>query len=153
MSLFPENEIAILPEYVPDDLHDLMAAIRNGLDAASIQLNPSGTISGPNAALVNQILGGRAELHEFLGHPSFDATREALREIAKDVSHRDFDNASTQVEKFAALDAVGRVFNVTLTRALHTSSVAFRLAFSNPNGRMSRISWNFGGGPVIIRRR
>jgi hypothetical protein len=130
VALFPENEIEIFREYVPDGLHDLMAAMREGLDAAFIQVN--GAVTGPNADLVAQIRGRRAELRGFLGHPSFDAARGALRDIASRVPGRDFDNARTAVEQLAGLDAVPRVFG--FDPALRTSSVSFREAFSNPDG-------------------
>ena len=141
MGLFPENEIAILQEYVPDGLRDLMAAIRESLDASSIRV--TGTIIGPNADLAGQILGQRAQLREFLGHPSFDATLGALRDVATFVSGRDFDHARDTVEQFAALVAVGRIFS--LDRALETSSVFFRERLLNTTFSVSRTLNGYGG--------
>jgi hypothetical protein len=50
---FPENEIAILPDFLSDDLNGLWGPMRTALSDADISV--TGQIAGPNADLVNQI--------------------------------------------------------------------------------------------------
>jgi hypothetical protein len=97
---FPENEIEVLREYVSDDLNQLITGMRGGLSAVDITV--TGGITGPNAALDGQIYRGRKQLLQFLNHPSHDRAFNALREIGKLFSKRNFGDAMRQLQELSA---------------------------------------------------
>jgi hypothetical protein len=128
---FPENEIRVFREYVSEDLEKLMKDTEEALSAAAITI--TGSVTGPNADLVNKIRADRSRVRGFLSHDSFDAALQALRDIERlAVSQRDFDHALTSVDSLAAVPAVS--FILSFGDALHSTPVSFRESFSNPDG-------------------
>jgi hypothetical protein len=146
MATFPENEVEVLREYVSDALSELMARMQAGLSGASITVN--GTVSGPNADLVNQIRAQRAGLLRFLNHPSLNEARTKLQTIDEHFTHRNFSGGLDEVGRLDALPSVPRV--IGFGNALRTTSVAFRESFTNPNGAEFSIPRTLPGygGPI-----
>jgi hypothetical protein len=129
-SQFPENQIEILHEYMPDVDTTLIEGLRQGLSNAAI--NVTGIVVGPDADLVNQIRSQRAALLQFLNHSAFDDARLALIGILDDFKQREFGRAKTKVDGLARLPSVLRVFS--FGNALRTTPVAFREQFESGNG-------------------
>jgi hypothetical protein len=129
--LFPENEVQVFREYVSEDLEKLMKDMEEALSAAAISI--TGSVTGPNADLVNKIRADRSRVLGFLSHDSSDAALRALRDIERlAVSQRDFEHALDRVDDLADVPAVS--FVSSFGDALHSASVSFRESFSNPDG-------------------
>jgi hypothetical protein len=106
--VFPENEVAILPEYVPRTLAPVLTQVRTALKASIITLG--GEPTGPNADRVQKVLGDRKKFLQFLEHPLFQKTLGLMDEIGDLFQGREFRQAEALVKQLD--DASVPVLNI-----------------------------------------
>lgn len=106
--LFPENDIAILPEYVPPALASVISKVRTALKESIITLG--GQPEGPNADRVMKVLTDRKKFLQFLENPLFAQTLGLMKEIGDLFQGREFRQAEVLVKKLD--DASVPVLNI-----------------------------------------
>ena len=105
----------------------MMQDVREALADADISVR--GTITGPDASRVQQVLSARRAIHAFLSNPSTTSARRHLRTIATHFANHRFDTAEDVLEDLADLPAVGRV--TTFGDAFRRTPLNFREQFAS----------------------
>jgi hypothetical protein len=114
--VFPENQVEIVRDYLPDDLRQLLDGMRPALSAFLIGLPPHLDGGPPAIAIAMTTLLG------FLSHPSLPAMMELLDRIGHAFKIRDFNQARDDLGRLAGLDALPQVDRELIDTALNPDS-------------------------------
>jgi hypothetical protein len=123
---FPENELEILPDYVPAELQQLITTMRTAVEKTGLTTQGTVDEDRPNGKLVVDVLAARRRVVRFFTHPAFDSTRQSLAQVARDFQTREFHTARVDLDRIAAIATnVTSVNGSTFSTALRSTPIKY----------------------------